>query len=717
MMRRLFTVLFLLVILPTVAWAQDEDEALMPEGLQGEFTIGGAGVVGQTDSFKFGEYTGINDDTGYFIGSTNLIYNRGSYFMNLFTEDLGLNNRSIYWETGRTGSYTVYAEYNQIPHLLNNNTLTQFNQPGGTILSLNAGIAPAANTGALNIVNRDFELQNERDTGLFGFKGVFGKFNYDLSYKRTERDGTQSVGGSGGISASPVQIRSTILPDPIDQVAHEVHASLSHIRDEGQIQLDFDYSLFNNSFSALIWQNPFTGPNQAATNLISRDPDNQSWRVGLSGAYNLTDTTRISSVFQYGIMEQNESLLPFAVGSSTALLPRAQADALIQTIHGTLNLSSRPLPKLALNLRFRHYQTINDTPVQGFNYIVNDDPALTQVGPVNNLPFDMTQNQVNATASYYAFKGTTFKLGYKFDHRKRDFREVDETKENAVTAGVRSSYFKNVNLGYSVTLGVREEVDPYDTSKVFQARFGTPGFDTNPLMKRYDVSEREQMKHSANINFTPTDRTSYGIYYNFVYDDYDSSQLGLQNSQRHDVTLDWTYTPSDATTYNIYYTYENIQTEQFNNQFVGAGPVCTTINDPACNWIANHDNDAHTVGAGASHQYAEGQVKVSADYWFSDSVEDITFVTGSNLSAIDMPKLKTRNHNARLTGRYRWSPNVDVSMSYLYQRFEIDDFATDGFFPGSAVIPEVLTLFGTLPNFDAHTVMAFFTYRIGTTKK
>jgi MtrB/PioB family decaheme-associated outer membrane protein len=736
MILRWLTVLLLLALLPTVAWAQeDEDAALMPEGLQGEFTMGGAGVFGQSDSFKFGEYTGINDDTGYFIGGTNLTYNRDSYFMNLFTEDLGLDNRSIYWETGKTGSYTVYAEYNQIPHLLNNNTLTQFQNAGNTNLILNSGFGigdvnrpldpfdPAPGT-PIAIVNRGFELENSRDTSLFGIKSTFGKLDFDMSYKRTERDGTQSIGGTSGNTGNPVELRSVILPDPIQQVAHEVHASLSHNGDEGQIQLNFDYSLFNNSSSALIWKNPFDnsdGGSRAPTNLISRDPDNSSWKVGLSGAYNLTDTTRISTVFQYGIMEQNESLLPFDI-SGAFLAPRAKADAQIQTIHGTFNLSSRPLPKLALNLRYRHYQTINDTPIQAFNYVINDDPN-GQVGvanQVNNLPFDMTQNQVNATASYYAFKGTTFKLGYKFDHRKRDFREADETKESAVTAGVRSSYFKNVNFGYKVTLGVREEVDPYDVNKVIAARFGSVRPDTNPLMKRFDISEREQMKHSANINFSPTDRTTYGVYYNFVYDDYDTSQLGLQNSQRHDVTFDWTYTPSDATTLNVYYTYENIQTEQLNNEFIlsfgGPPPPCATLNNPVCNWTANHDNDAHTVGAGVSHQYAENKVKLSADYWYSDSVEEITFTTGGFVVPEDMPKLKTRNHNARFTGRYRWSDHMDVSLSYLYQRFEIDDFATDNFAPGSTAIPEVLTLFGTLPNFDAHTVMAYFTYRIGASK-
>ena len=114
------------------------------------------------------------------------------------------------------------------------------------------------------------------------------------------------------------------------------------------------------------------------------------------------------------------------------------------------------------------------------------------------------------------------------------------------------------------------------------------------LMKRFDISERDQMKHSANINFSPTDRTTYGVYYNFVYDDYDTSQLGLQNSQRHDVTFDWMYTPSDATTLNIYYTYENIDTEQLNQEFSLFG-ACNAPTIPACNWTADHNNKAHTA--------------------------------------------------------------------------------------------------------------------------
>lgn len=717
MLRRMLTLIILLTLLPVGVWAQDDDLALMPEGLQGEITLGSGAFLTTSESAKAGEYTGLQHDSIYGIGATNLTaYNRDSQFMNLFSEDLGLDNRSIYWETGKTGSFTVYAEYNQIPHLLNDRNQTQFLNAGNTNLALNPGFATGNLTSDLTLVNLQTDLENKRETGLFGYKSTFGNFSFDMNYTRSERDGIQSMGGASGDSGSPTQIRSVILPDPIQQVAHDIHTALSYGLDDGQFKLTFDYSLFNNSADTLTWQNPFdnsgTADSQSPTNLISRDPDNQAWQVGLSGAYRLTETTRISSMFQYGIMEQNEQLVPFSVGTTTALLPRLQTDAQIQTIHGTLNLTSRPLDKLALNFRYRHHQTINDTPVQAFNYIVNDDILNAQVGAVNNLPYDMTQNQVNLTASYYAFKGTTFKAGYKFDHRKRDFREVDETRENAVSAGVRSSYFEDVNLGYKVTLAKREEVDPYDESKIFLARYGTTGTETHPLMRRYDISEREQVKQAFHINFTPTERTAYGIYYNFAYDNYDSSMLGMQFMKRHDVTFDWMFTPSDYTSIHAYYTFENIETEQLNRNSGG-----TLSTDPADNWIANHDNNAHTVGMGAAHQYAEGRVKLSVDYWYSDSVEEITFRAGGSFTGVsDMPKLISRTHNARFTGRYRYSPEIDISMRYLYQNFAIDDFATDGLAAGSAAIPEVLTLFGTLPDYDVHTAMLYFTYRIGGIK-
>ena len=53
----------------------------------------------------------------------------------------------------------------------------------------------------------------------------------------------------------------------------------------------------------------------------------------------------------------------------------------------------------------------------------------------------------------------------------------------------------------------------------------------------------------------------------------------------------------------------------------------------------------------------------------------------------------------------------------MYQSFEIDDFTTNGLNPGSTAIPEVLTLFGTVPDYEVHTAMVFFPYRISASKK
>ena len=114
--------LLLFFAMPGSAWAED-GESLFTEGFEGEVSLGGGGVTVDEDSSKAGEYTGLSHDAGFVYGELDLQYNRGSYFMNLFGDDLGLDNRGIYWEMGKYGDYTVFAEYNQTLHLLNNATL------------------------------------------------------------------------------------------------------------------------------------------------------------------------------------------------------------------------------------------------------------------------------------------------------------------------------------------------------------------------------------------------------------------------------------------------------------------------------------------------------------------------------------------------------------------------------------------------------------------
>lgn len=701
------------------AMAEDPDPYALSEGFEGYLTFGGAGIFTDDESFKLGEYNGLTGNEGYFVGETDLFYNRGGHYFDLSARNLGLESREVYLETGRYGKYSFFAEYNQGPHLINGNNQTVFSNPGSASLTLNPGFTQGANTGAMTFGNRGWGLGIRRDAARFGFESLFKNFTYGVTYERTEMDGVQSLGGSFGNSASPAVIRSVILPDPVDSVTNNMHAKMEYTGKQSQYRLYFDLSFFDNNIENLSFQNPFTGVSatHSFNNLISRAPDNQHFRGGISAGYNFSERTRVSGAMEYGVMRQNDPLVPFSTSTGTNLLPRTSADAEIHTFLTTFNLSHRATDRLSANLRYRHYQTINQTPRQFFNYVVNDNPT-GQVGAVNalsNLPFEYVQDRVNFDVSYYAFKGTTFNAGYQWEMMDRSFREVEDVTENTFTAGFKSSYFEKWIAGYKFTYARRREGDPYDSLRIFAVRHApgatNPEFVLNPDMRRYDVSGRTRYQHDVNLSYFPNNRIDLGFFYNMMRDQYGGALLGLESFQQQAFTFDVGYLLTRQARFNFYYTLELIETVQNNRTYSNTAQSTDTTR----NWSAFQDNVVHTFGAGLDYRaLREDKLRLAVDFWYSNSEEDISFRAGSSLATPqNLPALITRTQNVDVKGTYAIRKNLDVGLRYLFQKFETDDFATDFFNPSSSQIAEVLTLSGTVRDYEAHTAMMFFTYRMG----
>ncbi len=271
--------------------------------------------------------------------------------------------------------------------------------------------------------------------------------------------------------------------------------------------------------------------------------------------------------------------------------------------------------------------------------------------------------------------------------------------------------------GYKFTFARREETDPYRNTNVFNVRHHPTSGDNpdailHPLMRRFDISDRKRFRHDVNLSYFPNNRIDLGFFYNFMRDQYDGAFLGLESFQQQAFTFDVGYMLTRKARFNFYYTLELIETVQNNRSF---NPfIAGSITNPARNWTAFQDNVVHTFGAGLDYRALRDKLHLVLDYWYSNSEEDITFRTGSALATPqNMPALITRTQNVDVKGTYAIRENIEVGLRYLFQMFETDDFATDFFQPSSAQIDEVLTLSGTVRDFEAHTAMLFFTYRMG----
>jgi len=742
-MTNKIAVLFILFVfysltIPLLSKAED--------GLEGSIEVGGAIADLDSKSFKYGEYTGINDDGLYFIGDADLSYNRNAFFLDLRTDNIGLDNRSLYLETGRYGRYKLFLEYDEIPKLISNNSQTIFNGGGSNTLTLPSGWTRYSQTTTAGMSNqltnnkKDVELRTDRKAYSAGISSSFSDFDFKISFKKEEKEGTKSIGGVIGTNGGTT--RSVVLPEPVDYTTDELKAALAYSGEIFQIELGYYLSQFTNGNKSLTWENPYnlpiTGLDDPVTALISLPPDNTHNKFSLTGGINLPLASRLSFVGEYGIMEQDDTLFPWSNNSATTYaysssLPRGTADAEIDTTHLGLNLSSKPLPKLGLNFKYKYYETKNKTPREKWYYVNNDTGGAT-AQPANdgaagaevlyNLPYDYTQNLFKLDASYYLFSGTTLKLGYDYDIMDRDYREVEETRESTYRARLNSNLSSYASAGIDYSYGERRAKGNYEESIIYDA-YHTQSyidtvvptnvqFDNHPDLRKYDIANRDRTKYGANASLFMIPDTTVGLYYNYTQDDYFASLFGLQKRENNGYTIDATYTPAEFITTYTYYTREEIKARQAGRDYTGSGATkYTQSTDPNNDWRADHDEDIDTVGIGVNLGFMENKLTIGADYSYSESTNTVKLLAGSGTNVIgykDLPDLKTKLQTVNTSAKYKLTKNTTVGLGYQYENYKSDDWATDSVDPASTTLANVLTLSGSVPDYEAHQAMLTVAY-------
>lgn len=724
-MKRLLILAFLiptLSALPAVSGATD--------GLSGNVTAGAGAVKIDKESYKYGEYSGLRNNRLFFVGDADLSYNRGAYYLDFRAKDVGLDNRSLYLDSGKLRSYDFFLGFDQIPHLISNNSKTPLDGAGGANLTLPAGFVQGATTPAMtNLSNniKDVRLEIKRSNLEAGFSKTFGSdIDFNISFEQQKEEGTKSLGGTLGLNGG--NTRSIVLPEPVDYTNNVLRTSIAYTGEKAQARFEYYLSDFSNANNSVTWDNPFNVANYPTTARTSLPPDNKAQRFTLSGALSLPYYTRVSAVAEYGIMRQDEALLPYSnnpLSVITTPLPRDTADAEIDVTHLTVNVSTKPFARLGLNVKYRYYSTDNTTPRTLFLYVKNDtggaQTVVTDSNALYTLPFDYTQNQLKFDASYYLFRGTTLKAGYDYDGVKRGFREIGKTREDTYRAALRSQYLSYASMGLNYSYSDKRGVDSYDQSSLFNVYHtqehidmlaADARFDNNPLLRKFDIADRKRTKYGANATLFPTDKATVGLYYNYSKDDYGNSELGLRYRKNRSYTADLTFSPADYASVYAFYTKEVIETLQNSRAFINVVQSA----DPTRNWSADLNNNVDTVGVGASMGFMENRLTVNADYSYSESTGKLKFWAGSSLPVpVSMPDLGTRLHTLNVTGKYRLTRNISVGAGYNYERYDAANWQTDGVDPASTVLANVLTLSGSNPDYDAHRGMVFMTYYFGKT--
>ncbi|MGD8618195.1 MAG: MtrB/PioB family outer membrane beta-barrel protein, partial [Gammaproteobacteria bacterium] len=228
---------------------------IFESGFSGEVE-GGAGYVSD-NSYKFGEYNGLQDDGAYLIGNATARYrDENAGYLDLRLRDPALDTRSLDIDGGRQGSYRLFLDYDEIPHYISDSARTPYGGSGKENLRLPSNWDNAGTTAGMTELDaslQDANLKTKRKRLGVGVSIIPArKWETAVKVQHEVKDGQMATAGSFFFDAAQ-------LVEPIDYVTDQVEVSATYTTRKWQSRLAYYGSFFNNHKDSLTWDNAYSG--------------------------------------------------------------------------------------------------------------------------------------------------------------------------------------------------------------------------------------------------------------------------------------------------------------------------------------------------------------------------------------------------------------------------------------------------------------------------
>lgn len=660
----------------------------------------GAGHVSDAAA-KFGDYRGLEDDGAFAVvsGSASQVRENGWHW-SVEGRDLGLDARSAGLRAGKAGRVDFTLGYDNLPHTVFDTTATPFFRSGNEVLGLPAGFVRSGVTqqmSALGAALRPIDIGTERETIAAGAELIVNRrWSAFARVRHEERDGTRRQGA--GFAFSAIE-----LPRPTDHVTDGIALGIDYGSERFSARLSYDGSLFDNQLRELRFANPYTG---VAEGRIAPAPDNTAHQLDITANWRLARRTMLSATAAAGRLEQDEDFLPYTTnpGLVVGALPRSAFDGKVDTTHLGLALSTdlggvwNFLEGLGVRADARYDERDNQSSRDVFTYVVTD---TLNGGAETNLPYSFERRRYRMTGSWnlrrlLPFLPASQRLqlsgGWRRDEIERDLQEVAESSEDMGWG--RLVYRPAHWLDLGVKLGAaNRDVDRY-VPPVEQV-----GGPQNPLLRKYNMADRERDFAEAFVTLTPLEALSLTASGNYSSNDYVNSPLGLRRSRDAGANFEASWTIGETATITAFYGWNEIDARQRGSQSFGTA-----------DWEALTEDIARTGGASLRLPRLGGRLSLDLDWFFGNTHGDVaTFATADGASLL--PPLRTRMNGGQIAARYRWSPALSVQAVARYEDFESDDWQLDGLEP--ATVPTLLALGADAYDYEVTLFALSFVYRFG----
>jgi hypothetical protein len=252
------------------------------------------------------------------------------------------------------------------------------------------------------------------------------------------------------------------------------------------------------------------------------------------------------------------------------------------------------------------------------------------------------------------------------------------TSENKLDTSYRLKATETVDLKFGYLYSDRTTTSDRYARAAFSGNSnalgaGVNGGDVLGYYPWFDASRKQQQVRSS-ANWQTTDKLSFGLGGRYAVDSYDDSLYGVQNGKSWSLNLDSTYAYSDKGAVSLY------ATQQFRQRDLVQLNAANTTNY----WTNLLRDEDLTLGLGVKHSdWFGGKLDLGADlnyviattrYSTQVPYQSSTCGAAATYTCGDLPDIKSRSAQLKLTGSYKFDRQSALQLQYIYARFSSSDY-------------------------------------------
>jgi MtrB/PioB family decaheme-associated outer membrane protein len=624
----------------------------------------------------------------------------GNYAFHTAVDNLGWRDQRFFGDYERPGRFVVSGLWDQIPQFYSVDTATPYTGSADEQLVLDDATQRRIQQGQATLsawvpIAQQFDLRERRDVGRVNFKATpTPQIDVKASFTTNRHVGELPWGASFGFG-NDVEVAL-----PYDSRANDFSIGAEWMNGRNMLRVAYDGSWFDNLDPILVWDSPLRlddmsgAPGRGRTTLW---PSNSAQTVSLGGFTKFARRTQVTGFLSFGSWTNDEPLQPFTINPAVPqlALPRSNTDGEAKVFSANVNLVSRPATDWRVSARVRHYGYDNNTPHTAIPQFINYDTSVATSATGGPEPFAHSRTTFDADATWSGLAPLAFTAGYTHNGTGHDFRIYENTGEDIlrlVADAVGSQW---------LTFRAEYEFADKRGSGLDEALLVEIG--EQPLMRHFDIANRNRKRFTGQVNLVPNDLWTFSASAGVGGDDYDGSYFGLQESDFKVFSLSADYRHESGFGGGASYNYEHYTGLQ-QSRSASSGQE----NDPLRDWTTDTAENVHyfSIYASPPRIGKNTEARLSYDYSHAEGSYLYTVVPGGPLPApSQLPNVFNKLQQFHLDVRHRLSNRLAATLSYLYEPFDVYDFAFDQSVVNSIVQPSSLVLGYIYRPYTAHSVV------------